>query len=84
MSVSLSQILLYSVLDFGESQVGGDFFKVTVREVVKKVQIFYGQVDRKEGWSATSALLVSKCENFDPFFSFEYDSMILKTHFMLL
>ena len=33
---------------------------------------------------ATSALTISKCENFDPFFSMEYDSMVLKTHFILL
>ena len=30
------------------------------------------------------ALTISKCENFDPFFSMEYDSMILKTHFISL
>ena len=37
--------------------------------------IFYGQADRKGGGgSATSALTLSKCENFDPFFSIEYDS----------
>ena len=34
--------------------------------------------------SAPSALTVSKCENFDSFFSMEYDSMILKTHFFSL
>ena len=30
---------------------------------------------------STSALTVSKCGNFETFFSMEYDSMILKTHF---
>ena len=31
-----------------------------------------------------SLVLVSKCENFDPYFSMEYDSMILKRHFISL
>ena len=35
----------------------------------KKTRIFYGKADHRE-----------KCENFDPFFSMEYDSMILKPH----
>ena len=39
---------------------------------------------RRGGGSALSALTVSKCENFDPFFSMEYDSMILKAHFISL
>ena len=39
-----------------------------IRGVVKK-RIFYGQADRKGGGSATPALTVSKCENFDQFFS---------------
>ena len=51
------------------------------REVVKKKQIFYGQADRKGGKESAT---VSKCENFDPYFSMEYDSMILKTHFISL
>ena len=38
----------------------------------------------KGGGSATLALTVSKCENFDPFFSMEYYSMVLKTHFISL
>ena len=52
----------------------------------QKKRVFYGQADRKggEGGSALSALTVSKCENFDTFFSMEYDSMILKTHFISL
>ena len=34
--------------------------------------------------SAALALTVSKGENFDQFFSMEYDSMVLKTHFISL
>ena len=35
----------------------------------KTPRVFYGQADRKEGvGSVTSALTVSKCENFDFFF----------------
>ena len=30
------------------------------------------------------SICISKCENFDPFFSMEYDSMILKTHLISL
>ena len=45
-------------------------FHLFLREVIKK-RIFYGQPDRK-GWGGQpSALTVSKCENFDPFFSTE-------------
>ena len=54
-------------------------------ESVKK-RIFYGQADRKGGGgevSATSALTVSKCENFD-FFSLILDSLTLKTHLFSL
>ena len=36
------------------------------------------------GGSVTSALALSKCENFDPFFSMECDSMILKTTFYFI
>ena len=54
-----------------------------LREVVKK-RIFYGHADRRgKGASATSALTVSKCENFD-FFSLKLDSLSLKTHFISL
>ena len=35
------------------------------------------------GGSAPSAF-ISKCENLDPFFSFNFDSFILKTHFISL
>ena len=57
---------------------------VILRKVVKK-RIFYGQAHRKGGWgSALAAMTVRKCENFDPFFSVEYDSMILKTHLISL
>ena len=48
-----------------------------LREVVKKAF----RLTIRGGRSATLALTVSKCENFDPFFSMEYDSMVLKTHF---
>ena len=55
-----------------------------IREGIKKrKRTFYSQTGRKgggEGLSATSALTVSKRDNFDPFLSIEYDSMILKTH----
>ena len=57
----------------------------------KKTQIFYSQADRKGGGgggggggSANSALTVSECENVDPSFSMEYDSMILKPYFISL
>ena len=61
-------------------------FQQRLREVVKKKRIFYGQADRKGGGrSATLALTVSKCENFDHFFFLiEYDSMELKTHYTSL
>ena len=36
------------------------------------------------GGSANSALTVSNDENFDPFFSMESDSKILKTHLISL
>ena len=51
-----------------------------LRRVVK--MDIYGQADRKGGGggSATSALTVSKCENFDPFFPLKFDSLILKTY----
>ena len=43
---------------------------VSLRRGVKKKWIFYGQADRKGagGGSATLALTVGKCENFDLFF----------------
>ena len=34
------------------------------------------------GGSASSALTVSKCENFNPFFSLKFDYFILKAHFI--
>ena len=46
-------------------------------------RIFYGQAEGK-GASAPSVLTVSKCDNFDPFFSLKFDSLILKTHFISL
>ena len=50
-----------------------------------KKRIFYGQVDRKGGRvSAPWTLTVSKRENVDPFFSLNFDSLILKTHFFLI
>ena len=62
-------------------------FLTKLRGIVKK-RIFYGQADRRGGRgggvSAPLALIASKCENFDPFFSMEYYSMILKTHLILL
>ena len=50
-----------------------------------KNRLFYGQADHKggRGGSATSALTVSKCENFD-FFSLILDSLTLKTHLFSL
>ena len=51
---------------------------------IKKPRIFYGQADRKGGGSAQLALTIRKGENFDPFFSMEYDSMKLNTHFFSL
>ena len=50
----------------------------------KKKRISYGQADRKGWGSAPLTLTISKCENFDPFFSMEYDSMVLKAHFISL
>ena len=41
------------------------------------------RTDRKGG-AAPSVLTISKCENFDPFFSMKYDSMMLKTHVISL
>ena len=41
-----------------------------LREVVKKAF----RLTIRGGRSATLALTVSKCENFDPFFSMEYDN----------
>ena len=42
----------------------------------QKKLMYYGQAVRKGGGegSAPPALTVSKCENFDPFFSMEYDT----------
>ena len=60
-------------------------FKHHLKEVVKNIGYFTVRLALKGkggGVSATLALTISKCENFDPFFSMEYDSMILKTHFI--
>ena len=52
-----------------------------LRRCIKKQQIFYGQADRKGGRrSSPSALTISKCENFYPFFHWNLDSLTLKTH----
>ena len=50
---------------------------IILRRSVKKKRIFYGQADCKGGASATSALTVSKCENFD-LLSLKFDSLTQK------
>ena len=62
----------------GQACVWKLFFGRFFRECVKSGYLMVRLTVR--GWSATSALTVSKCENFDPFFSMEYDSMTLNTH----
>ena len=66
------------MIGLGSDKYAG-FLRLLLGESSKK-RIFYDQADRKGVWSAQSALTVSKCENFDPRFSMEYDSFILKTH----
>ena len=59
-------------------------FLCWVMEGVKKSGFFTVSLS-VWGGAASSALTVSKCEHFDPFFSsMEYDSMVLKTHFISL
>ena len=47
--------------------------------------IFYGQVDRKGGGrSAPSALTISKCDNFDPFFHWNLLLWYLNTFYLIV
>ena len=63
----------------------GTLRQKSLREGVKKSGYFTVRLTiRGKGGSATSALTVSICENDDPFFSMEYDSMIPKTNFISL
>ena len=65
------------------------FFKINIentlhillRKGVKKNGYFTVRLTVRGEGSATSALTVSKCENFD-FFSLKLDSLTLKTHFI--
>ena len=55
---------------------------MSIREVVKKTRIFYGQADRKGGEQVN--LPLPDCKHLWKklhFFTIEYDSLILKTHF---
>ena len=85
---AFTNINIFIILNFSlKGQNPSEKLTVPLREVVKNGYFTVRLTVRGgggEGRSVPLALTVSKCENFDPFFSTEYDSMTLKTHFISL
>ena len=73
----------YSNVDMSQG-LSNVFNQVKIFTLSKFYLFRFPKGSRQKKTNATSALTVSKCENFDPFFSIEYDAMILKTHLISL